>query len=108
MAERDQVRERERPPIADNHYERNMRERKEFIERNATASQRFANGNCRKFMSIHIGMNRVTQGQLPTEWISLFQFLVGRATIADGNILFIGCCLQRLAVFDQFRHGPSR
>lgn len=36
MAERDQVRERERPPIADNHYERNMRERKEFIERNAT------------------------------------------------------------------------
>ena len=36
MAEQDRVRERERPPIADNNYERNMRQRKEFIERNAT------------------------------------------------------------------------
>jgi hypothetical protein len=36
MTERDRVRERERPPIADNNYERNMRQRKEYIERNAT------------------------------------------------------------------------
>jgi hypothetical protein len=36
MAERDRVRERERPPISDNVYERNMRQRKEFIERNAS------------------------------------------------------------------------
>ena len=35
MSERDRVRERERPPISDNIYERNMRQRKEFIERNA-------------------------------------------------------------------------
>lgn len=36
MAEKDRVRERERPPISDNCYERNMRQRKEYIERNAT------------------------------------------------------------------------
>lgn len=36
MAEKDRVRERERPPISDNSYERNMRQRKEFIERNAS------------------------------------------------------------------------
>jgi hypothetical protein len=36
MAEIERVRERERPPIADNSYERNMRQRKEFIERNLT------------------------------------------------------------------------
>ena len=36
MTERDRVRERERPPISDNNYERNMRQRKEYIERNAT------------------------------------------------------------------------
>lgn len=35
MAEKDRVRERERPPISDNAYERNMRQRKEYIERNA-------------------------------------------------------------------------
>ena len=34
MAEQERVRERERPPIADNVYERNMRQRKEFVERN--------------------------------------------------------------------------
>jgi Cupin domain len=34
VAERERVRERERPPIQDNIYERNMRQRKEFIERN--------------------------------------------------------------------------
>ena len=34
MAEQERVRERERPPIADNIYERNMRQRKEFVERN--------------------------------------------------------------------------
>ena len=36
MAEIERVRERERPPIADNVYERNMRERHEAIERNKT------------------------------------------------------------------------
>jgi hypothetical protein len=36
MAEVERTRERERPPLQDNNYERNMRERKEFIERNAT------------------------------------------------------------------------
>ena len=34
MAEIERVRERERPPIADNVYERNMRQRHEAIERN--------------------------------------------------------------------------
>ena len=34
MAELEHTRERERPPLQDNNYERNMRERKEFIERN--------------------------------------------------------------------------
>ena len=36
MAELERTRERERPPLQDNNYERNMRERKEFIERNLT------------------------------------------------------------------------
>lgn len=34
MSEKDRVRERERPPIGDNAYERNMRQRKEIRERN--------------------------------------------------------------------------
>lgn len=36
MSERDRVRERERPPISDNAYESNMRQRKAYIERNAS------------------------------------------------------------------------
>jgi hypothetical protein len=35
MAEMDRVRERERPPISENNYERNMRQRKDYTERNA-------------------------------------------------------------------------
>jgi hypothetical protein len=35
MAEMDRVRERERPPISENNYERNMRQRKQYTERNA-------------------------------------------------------------------------
>lgn len=35
MADMDRVRERERPPIGDNNYERNMRQRREYTERNA-------------------------------------------------------------------------
>ena len=34
MAGQERARERERPPIADNIYERNMRQRKAFVERN--------------------------------------------------------------------------
>src|ERR1700722_15379594 len=36
MAETERVRERERPPIGDNPYERIMRQRKELAERNLT------------------------------------------------------------------------
>ena len=36
MAEMERVRERERPPIKDNPYERVMRQRKELAERNLT------------------------------------------------------------------------
>ena len=36
MAEMERVRERERPPLQDNDYERSMRARAAFMERNMT------------------------------------------------------------------------
>ena len=36
MAESERMRERERPPLSDNPYERIMRQRKELAERNLT------------------------------------------------------------------------
>jgi len=36
MAEKERVRERERPPLGDNPYERIMRQRKDLAERNLT------------------------------------------------------------------------
>ena len=52
MAEQERVRERERPPIADNVYERNMRQRKEFVERNKSGPIVIKRGDRKLFQEI--------------------------------------------------------
>ena len=42
MAESERTRERERPPLVDNPYERIMRQRKDLAERNLTGRWSFA------------------------------------------------------------------
>ena len=51
MAEIERVRERERPPIQDNPYERILRQRRELAERNLTGPVVRSGEECEWFMS---------------------------------------------------------
>jgi hypothetical protein len=51
MAESERVRERERPPISENPYERVMRQRKELAERNLTGPVVVRGDECEWFQA---------------------------------------------------------